>query len=371
MNTGLYLRAGETAEITAAGTWTVDGASLGPDGDPGLDEERGCTKGMLVARSGLRFEEAVTCIGEGATFTAPSDDIVYVGMIFSTDLGETYGDRLRLGGAIEVTVTSEGDTVPTVAADAVATYDFDAVASGQVELESDYNLVTIDAAQVALDRDEAVEGLATLDSIYTIEADMRGMTPFSGQRVRWYPDETISAFAYMLAGNPVRCDPGLMTGNDSQRILRSGETGTDIWGFAHELGHTFTLANGAWVYMYTNLESWPNLFTLRALEELGRTDDQPNYDSYCDGREAFLSAPEYEQVRDDPFLQLCFLKEFEAVYGDDFYDDFYRGMNEQSNDDLRYDGTDASIWRYVRDRFDLSAGEDTSYLFEEWAIPLE
>jgi hypothetical protein len=122
--------------------------------------------------------------------------------------------------------------------------------------------------------------------------------------------------------------------------------------------------------MYVNIESWPNLFTLRTLETLGRTEDQPNYDTYCDGRDAHLADPDYEALADDPFLQLCFLKAFEG-YGADFYDRFYEGMNAQTNDDLGWDGTDAAVWRYVRDRFDLAAGTDTTPTFEAWGVPLE
>ena len=371
VNTGLYLHAGETAVITASGTWTVDGTEVSPEGDATLGTERGCPWGALVARSGLRFEDALTCIGTEATFTAPSDDIVYVGMVASTDLGETYGDRLRLSGTIEVTVSSAGQTVPTVAASALADYDFGAIESGWVELQSAHHIVTLPAAQVEVDRAEAAAGLETLDQIYEIEAELRGMTPFSGQRVRWFPDETITSFAYMLAGNPVRCDPDLLTGGDTQRILRAAEPETDIWGFAHELGHAFTMPNGTWVYMYVNGESWPNIFTLHALRGLDREAEQPNASTYCDDRDAYLAAPDYAWLRDDPFLQLCFLMDAEATWGADFYARFFEDMNTQTNEDLRYDGTDASIWRYVAERFTVAAGEDAAPLFEAWSVPLE
>lgn len=371
VNTGLYLRAGETAEISAVGEWTIDNESFGPEGDSDTTPQRGCDLGALVARSGLRFEDEITCIGTGATFTAPSDDIVYVGMIYSTDLGETYGDRLRLGGEITVTVTSDGDTVPTVAADDIAIYPFTEVTSGWVELEGAHNIVTIEVNEVIADLDVAAESLGTLDAIYEVEADLRGMTPYSGQHVRWYPDESITSFAYMLAGNPTRCDPSLMNGADTQRILRAVEGPTDIWGFSHELGHSFSFANGTWVYQYLNVESWPNIFTLRALETLNRTEDQPNYDTYCDGRDAYLAGGAYETLRDDPFVQLCFLMEFDEAYGPGFYENFFYGMNSQSNGDIPYDGTDASIWRYLRDRFSLAAGEDTTPIFDAWRVPLE
>ena len=62
--------------------------------------------------------------------------------------------------------------------------------------------------------------------------------------------------------------------------------------------------------------------------------------------------------------------EFEQIYGPGFYDTFYQGMNSQTNNDLWWDGTDAAVWRYVMERFDLAAGEPTVEVFETWGVPL-
>ena len=70
-------------------------------------------------------------------------------------------------------------------------------------------------------------------------------------------------------------------------------------------------------------------------------------------------------------MQLCFLKDFESEYGASFYDDFFQGMNSQSNSDIAYDGTEASIWGYVKGRFDLAAGQNTAEVFEKWGVPVE
>ncbi|MFT5586023.1 MAG: hypothetical protein ACI9VR_003619 [Cognaticolwellia sp.] len=60
----------------------------------------------MALRSGLRYEEKVSCPGSSGTFTAEGDDIVYVGMIFAMDLGDAYGERLRAEGAFRLTVTA-------------------------------------------------------------------------------------------------------------------------------------------------------------------------------------------------------------------------------------------------------------------------
>lgn len=289
VNTGAFLRAGESLEISAAGSWSLDGLELSAEGDDALGEQRGCALGSLAVRSGLRYEEGVSCVGAGGTFIAETDDIVYAGMIFATDLGDAYGERLRAEGALQVTVSSESDTVPTVSIDDVLDYPFDLVSSGWVEIQSVHHLVTLPSEQLLVDLATAQAAMDTMDQIYEIEEAMRGAAPFEGERIRWVPDASIESFAYMLASNPVRGVPALFDGGEDQRILRAAEPNTDIWGFAHELGHLFSFVNGTWVYQYVNLESWPNLFTIRVLEELDRTENQPNYETYCDGKVGYLA----------------------------------------------------------------------------------
>jgi hypothetical protein len=372
VNTGLFLKAGESATLTAAGTWGINGLTVGPSGvsAAGNPPLRGCRPGSLVARTGLRYEDEIVCIGEGATVVARRDDVLFVGMIASTDLGEAYGDRLKLDGAITVTVTSNGATVPSVYAKDALSFPYEKVKSDRVELLGKHGIVHLSAREASRDRSNAAAALGTLDALYEAHADLRGMTPFGGQRIRFYPDETIRSTGYMLAGNPVRCVPELMGGAENQRILRANLGPTDIWGFAHELGHLFAMANGTWLHMNVNVESWPNVFTLSALTRLGRLAGQPHTSSYCDDKDAYLASGNYETFRKDPMLQLCFFMEFQEAYGWPFWSSFFKGMNGQTNDDVAFDGTDASVWRYVRQRFNLAAGQDVGGRFVAWRIPL-
>jgi hypothetical protein len=371
VQTGLFLRAGQEVTLTATGSWSIDGSKFfGPAGNPG-SIERGCPSNGLVARLGLHFEDPeLYCIGDGATVVAPRDGIVYLASNFGTDLGECYGTRLDAAGSLDVTLTSTGDTVPTLAPSQLETYDFAAVTSGWVELRSDRTIVTIPAADALADRATAAASLDTLDAIYDTEAELRSAVPYRSQLVRFFPDKNIEDIgAYMLAGNPIRTVPDIMSGAPDQRILRASEEPTDVWGFSHELGHTFTFPNGTWVYMIVNLESWPNVFTLRALEQLNRT--HPNKEGYCNGKAAYLASGVYDDVRTDPFLQLCFLMEFKEAYGWEFWTKFFVGMNATTNNDIPYDpNSDAATWGFVRDRFNDAAGEDTTSLFDTWRIPL-
>lgn len=373
VNTGLYLKAGQSARVTASGTWTVKGMpDIPPEGDETLGVQRTCAVGSFVLRTGLGYEDALACMGAGGTFTAAKDGIVYAGMVPSTDLGEAYGTRLDADGALDVTLESDGATVPVVPAADLATFDATKVASGWVELRGRHVLVTVPAAIVTKDAATAFTSLQTLDAIYEVEAALRGMAPFSGQRIRFYPDERIRNVGYMLAGNPIRVVPEVVSGTPVQRILRASDDKTDIWGFAHEMGHTFSFANGAWVYQSVNLESWPNVFTLRALTELQRTANQPNVATYCKDKDSYLASGEYAQLAKDPFLQLCFLMEFTRLYDWGFWARFFKGMNSQTNADVKYDGkaVDLSVWSYVRDRFSLAAGVDVTPTFKTWRVPV-
>ena len=106
------------------------------------------------------------------------------------------------------------------------------------------------------------------------------------------------------------------------------------------------------------------------IRALDRVAGQPNATAYCDGRDAYLAGGPYETFRNDPFVQLCFLMELEEAYGPSFYERFFEGMNSETNGDVGYDGTDASVWRYVKSRFDLAAGEDTAAHWARWRVPL-
>ncbi len=368
--TGLFLREGESVTLSAEGSWSIDGQTFtGPEGRTELPMDRGCARGSLVARLGLHYADELHCVGPGTTWTVPRDGILYVGANFDTDLGETYGTRLPMAGALTVTVESTGDTVPTVPATEACEYDYTAIASGWVELRGRHTIITIPAADAEIDRETAAPSIDVIDQIYDTHAQIRPSVPYDAQRVRWFPDPQVSSFAYMLAGNPVRCDPSLMSGVPTQRILNAIDPPTDVWGFAHELGHSFTFSNGTWSYMILNLESWPNLFTLYTLDILGRT--HPNVDSYCDGKDAYLANGAYPTLRDDPFLQLCFLMELTTQYDWDFWEAFFLAMDMTTGGDIPYDpNNDAVTWTFVRDRFNQAAGADTTPVFNTWKVPL-
>jgi hypothetical protein len=347
VNTGLYLKSGQSATISETGSWQVD--------DEGDTIDHGnCQVGDLVARSGLHYkDQALTCVAGMATFTAQKDGILFVGALTGNDLGETYESRATASGKKSVTVTSQGATVPTVQGTDAADYAFDDVASGWVEVWGEHVILTLPTASASKDAAVLARATGRLDAIYELEAELRGALPHHGQRLRFFPDGTQPG--YMLAGNPVRMELTLVSGGDQTRISRSGENGTDIWGFAHEMGHDFSFApHGFWTYQENTLESWCNLFSIYSLEKLGvelhdSTQDctmnsSGNYDSW------------------DAWGGLCFLRQFQFRYGWDFYEQYFDQIKDTQS-------TGGDPWTFVHDKFEQVAGEDVTPIFDAWNVP--
>lgn len=347
VNTGVYLRTGETVTISESGSWTLSDAGSGIDHGP-------CKIGDLVARVGLHYKDkALTCVSGSKTFTADKDGILFVGALAENDLGETYEARADASGKKSVTVVGERDTVPTVLAEEAATYAFADVKSGWVEIWGKHVILTLPTDSAEKDAAVLARAAKRLDDIYELEAELRQALPHHGQRIRFFPDGTQPG--YMLAGNPVRMELTLVEGGDKTRISRAGETGTDIWGFAHELGHDFSFApHGFWTYQENTLESWCNIFSVYSLEKLG----QPLSDSTTSC--TMSSTGNYDTW--DAWGGLCFLRQFQFRYGWDFYSKYFEQI-----EDTKSTGGDA--WKFVHDKFEAIAGEDVTPLFDAWNLP--
>ncbi|HKU40314.1 MAG TPA: hypothetical protein VJR89_19270, partial [Polyangiales bacterium] len=135
VNSGVYLRPGQTADLTATGTWRVD-ASTGTYGPGGYawrtNPSNGCRFGQLVARLGMQYNGRIWCIGTRATVTRPSgesedtgDGILYLAANTLVDDGGEWTDyRNNASGAVTATVTSTADTVPTILAADAPSYDY-------------------------------------------------------------------------------------------------------------------------------------------------------------------------------------------------------------------------------------------------------
>ena len=349
VNTGLYLKTGQTAEISIqSGRWNVNNNKVGKTIDHGP-----CIVGDLVARIGLHYkDEKLNCVSDTLSLTADKDGILFLGALPSNDLGESYETRLKATGSKIVSVESSGDTVPTVLAREAAEYPFSDVSSKWVEIMGKHIIITIPTASAIEDAKVLEKALATLDQFYALQLELRGGLPHHGQRIRFFPDGQNPGL--MLAGNPIRMQTKLVTEKD--RISRAGQEGVGVWGYAHELGHDFTFVGANWAYQVKTLESWPNIFSVYAFQKMNLP--LHNNTKNCD----LKSEGNYEEGW-DAWVGLCFLRQFELKYGWKFYQDFFAELSKyEQNSGIKN-------WNGVHDAFETIAGEDITPLFEAWKVP--
>lgn len=368
VNSGLFLRAGERARIVAEGTYRAAPA-------PG-ESRGGCQPGDLVARLNLAFEDTVLhCIDGELELTADKDGIVFVGVFTGNDLGETYETRRNASGMATVTITAEHTTVPTLRREFVADYDYAGIESGWVEIAGEHIILTLPTSLAEQDRATLVPTLDLLDGVYETEAELRGMTPYFGQRIRFYPDATLNPDWLYLAGNPVRGAPVVMDPTFESRlshIMGADGEPTDLWGPAHELGHIFAGAGGAWTYQgIVELEAWPNLFSLIVYEDLDLAlhSDTARCTAESTGDHGTMGEPWGQ----NPWPALCFLRQFQFEFGWDFYRSFFRRINEMNPDSLNAQAYE-NHWPFVFEQFSAIAENEAARrriqgLFEAWGVP--
>jgi hypothetical protein len=352
VNTGLFLKQGQTAKVHVdSGQWSLEdeGSTI---------THADCLVGELAARIGLHYQESkMTCIDGEATVTADKDGILFLGAVASTDLGESYETRLLASGKKTVTVSSAGDTVPTVLGSEAAAFAFDQVSSGWVEVWGKHVILTLPAERAKSDAAELDAAVQRLDRIYELHEELRGGVPMHGQRIRFFPDPKIEGIGWMLAGNPVRMDMALVT-DPNETISRAGHEGHSDWGFAHEQGHIFSWPNGFWQYEVDTLESWCNLFSLHALMSL----DLTLHDSIADCNAETTRT--YTPGKWDPWDGLCFLMQFQYDYGWDVYKSYFRSIAEKDSGDMQ-DGA----WHFVHDELEAASGQDVTPTFQAWGVP--
>ncbi len=381
VSSGLFLRAGETAAVSVQGTWNTTEPNVGPEGSSSKPL-RGCHAGALVARSDLQFEDAsLYCISRSSTFKAARDGIVYFGSLAGSDLGaDTYEYRRDYTATLKVTLTSNGRTAPWIDPSKAAAFPFSAVESGRLEIHGKNVIVVTSAAQAEADRAGIPGAIAFLDKVYDTHYALRGLAPASGQRIRFVTDPAIASIGLMLAGNPIRMAPEVFTGGaGSEHLLRSGDAQYDVWGFAHEMGHTFAItpATNWWYQAGPFLEAWPNVFSVTTLQTLARATTWGAHDAtypsakICPTRATQLASGTYASLEADPALMLCFLLEFKETYGDTFFPEFFKKLNAAPPSTVPAPSpNNAAVWGWLRDRFSEVAKTDTTPIFTKWKIPL-
>ncbi len=261
---------------------------------------------------------------------------------------------------------------PVIRRSEISGFDLARVKSNWIELGSKHTLIPLPISLAIQNQANLAGVMDFFDEAYRFHSELAEWAPYNRARIRLVPGD-YGWFASM--GNPIHyAKEALTTAPGADNILRVLHSDYPIWGWLLEVGHVFFGHNFANARMLAHGdgmgEAWPNLFVLYTLERLGRTDAE-KMALIQQRREAHLKNPRYEGLFHDPFVALPFLMEFQKKYGWDFYKALFRLLRT-------YDGTDfASFreteplqWLWIRNLFNLIAGEDTSPIFRAYGITL-
>ena len=391
VNSGLFLKQGERATLTATGTWTLDGDTLP------LSSEEGCHTGDVAARIGY---ENVSCFKDNMTFVATEDGILYLGMMISDGLGDPwlefledqhYGIRHRAQGTKQVVVTSEGATVPTVTKCDAASFDFSSVESGWVELRGQNIVLAMPTALAEQEQSLLAKAMDRLDEGYTHLSRFFGRRPYGHQPIR-FVSSNLEGDTVALAGNPVQLDrDSFYTLDDETNVIRqaAGDTGTvdlhDTHTLLHELVHNF--ADNSPFYGEFTDEVWADFIPLYVFDQWGIPTIYHSTET-CD--EKFVGTYWKNGWGDDLYNWeiVCFLRQFQMRFGWEFYLRFYayftdeqllkteqellQGLPEPEGESAKKP-LDGLVWTYTYKVFlEIAKPEETAgitELFQRWGVP--
>ena len=401
VNTGLYLKAGESVTITLHKDtilkpfdtlWKDGGTQENPWSQIDQQDIHTFLRANISFENSTSHEITSEMIRNKSLSIKIASDVS--GILFLLPISIKDFDTTA---AMHVTITSNGNTVPSISHRQVRSYAFDKVSSGWVEIYSEHTIFTLPSQTAQRDKEFLERSMDIVDAIYEHHAELRGAVPYKGQRIRFAPIATLNSF--MAAGNPVLIQLRTATIDDpTSSISYLGEDGSLVVGaVAHELGHNFANIRGVTHYQIGTLEPqlikegsleyWPDILTWYVLEKLHLPVSLAylNYSppTSCHSIEAiqFLSL---HPSRISTSGAICFLAVFQNNYGWDFFKHFFDNLNQfQSFADFTEKQPNPNVWVYVYDQFKKAAAKVTSDrpeeevhqevtdIFINWGIPIQ
>jgi hypothetical protein len=352
VNSGLFLRQGQKATISAVGEWTIwegETEPFPPSGHEQLSMNEGCRKGSLVARVGLYHGGGRHCVGMSSTITAETDGIVYLAM--NDNASPTFH-----GGEIEATITSTGDRAPTIPYNQAEAFDYCSVGSGWVEIESQEHVtLTVPAPLAASHVKTTKASLDFLDQSYKLQTELSGgEVPYLGSRIRYYPDYALTDVAWVLAENPIRYDPKNLNAvfPSKAKILDLTAASTDSWDFVQGMGVDFSRIHGnRYQAGSAGAQAWAGMFAMYTMENMGRADGPANV---CADKDNFLQNGTFSVISQDPWLQMCMFLQVKDDFGWDLLSGFFLSLPDKYDWDsqLAANASDQDVWSWVKQRLD-------------------
>jgi hypothetical protein len=234
-------------------------------------------------------------------------------------------------------------------------------------------VLTVPAALAEESRASLTQTLAAYDQLYDALKTMMDAEPFGGERIRYFPDFEVRQVAWMLAGNPILYDPKNLNAappSESRILDPVGLADSKPFELIRAMAVSFSRAKSrAYQGGDKAPQAWGGLLAQYALEQLGPTVMQVDP---CAARNLYFKSGNAATFLADPWLQLCFLGEFQKKYGWDFYKDFFSNLPEadDATETVFFPTGQApkEVWASLRTLFDLAAGESTEAIFKQYFL---
>lgn len=202
------------------------------------------------------------------------------------------------------------------------------------------------------------------DRVLDAQAELVGVPTERPRPERFVCDRQISA-GYMHSGYPV------MMFLDVPELLMSRErleSGEEIWGFVHELGHN--LQRPEWTFEGTG-EVTNNVIAVYAIERCctlppGRrghdaVNAPPSFEVYA------ARGAKFEEWKADPFLALSMYLKLREAFGWEPFKQVFREYRALNQDELPRNDDEARDQWLVR--LSRAAGRDLGPYFQAWGVP--
>jgi hypothetical protein len=375
VNTGVFLNKDEKFTIKATGNWSLDKESLTAAGNPEDGTAEKCNVGQLVGW--INNDKTLICLGESGTFTASAAGILFIGMHVDFLQKESlYKLRSLNKGYLDVEVTATtAATVPLFEYPDLNTFDYNDVKSGWVELATRSIVITIPKELAIQDKDNLQAAMKRLQRFYDEYYNLRQVhawgTKEHPEPIRFIADSSYIDGDMALGLNPIRMPSQFMKLDDKHRITQVGSNKNRPFWKEYALALARNFLNQPKTFSYSSFfpSAWSELFVLHAQRQMKLKERILDCSKIKKDYLADTTKKEADVLKGGS-LGYCFLLEIYDKHGFEFYQKFYKTMDDRFKDDTQ-DSYRYGI-EFLKEDFTKAAGnKDVNSILTEWKFSVQ
>ncbi len=357
VNTGIHVQRGSKLHFKISGAWYVSNGSIEATSAAGnLNFGSPCPFGSLVGQVGFHYSSQIHCIGRDLVFESDRSGTLFLKSQDVNDLNHN-----------EVSVEISGEIVESeiLSKDKVAEVDLTKSRAEWVEIFSEHIQMTLPRTVVIKDQDILKRTLDLFDEFYRTHRSLSGLEPWSGEKIRFFPDIELTPGVFAYAWNPIRYSFAVT--NFLLQDMRNSKPWT--WGWVHELGHLFNIRpNGHHYAIGAAEESWANVFSVHAIEKLNL--NQSEITDHMGDISWYFRDASYSKMNHN--VALTMLNEIKEQCGWTAYHKMFNSYDNLNPDQIphRYNAFEYSRWLWLAELFKSSSNCDALTIFAKYFVPL-